>query len=117
MADFYDGLTTFFMELIDIGPAYIRDGWKGCGGVGVWWVVEKAKKEKQHDTKRRAQSGYDIHMYPQRADVSLQGLYKRVLTVGAILGPHCQNGALHWCHFTSIGFTQTTKSTLEKQTS
>ena len=39
MADFNDGLMTFFMELIDIGPAYIRDGWKGCGG-----VVEKAKK-------------------------------------------------------------------------
>ena len=40
-----------------------------------------------------------------------------VLTVGAILGPHCQIKALHWDHFTSYEFTWSTKGTLEQQTS
>ena len=40
-----------------------------------------------------------------------------VLTLGVISGPHCQNGAFHWCHFTSHGFTWSEKSTQEKQTS
>ena len=44
-------------------------------------------------------------MNPQRANIPLQGLDRRVLTVGAISGPHYQMEALHWCHFTSHGFT------------
>ena len=56
-------------------------------------------------------------MYPQRATIPLQGLDRHVLTEGAILGPHCQTGALHWCHSTSHGFTWLAKGTLEKQTS
>ena len=58
-------------------------------------------------------------MYPQKANVSLQGLDRRAVTVRsrAISGPHCQTGALYWRHFTSHGFTLLAKSTLEKQTS
>ena len=42
-------------------------------------------------------------MHPQRANIPLQGLDRRALTVGAISGPHSQPGALLWCHFTSHG--------------
>ena len=28
-----------------------------------------------------------------------------MLTLGTISDPHYQIGALHWCHFTSRGFT------------
>ena len=55
-------------------------------------------------------------MYPQRANVPLQDLDRHALTMGAISGSRCQTGALNWCHFTSCGFTWSTKSTLEKQT-
>ena len=34
-----------------------------------------------------------MYMYPQRANIPLQGLQRRALTVGVISGPHCQNGA------------------------
>ena len=44
-------------------------------------------------------------MHPQRANIPLQGLDRRALTVGAISGPHSQPGALLWRHFTSRGFT------------
>ena len=33
-------------------------------------------------------------MHPQRANIPLQGLDRRALTVGAISGPHSQPGAL-----------------------
>ena len=46
----------------------------------------------------------------------VQGLDRRALTVGAIPGPHCQIGVLHWQYFTSHGFTWPAKGTLEKQT-
>ena len=55
-------------------------------------------------------------MHPQWANIPLQGLDRRELTVGAISGPHSQIGALHWCHFTSHGFTLSAKSAQEKQT-
>ena len=32
-------------------------------------------------------------MHPQRANIPLQGLDRRALTVGAISGPHSQPGA------------------------
>ena len=48
-------------------------------------------------------------MYPQRANILLQGLDRRVLTVGAISGPHCQIGVLYWYHFTSHEFTWSEK--------
>ena len=35
-------------------------------------------------------------MDPQGANIPLQGLDRRALTVGAISGPHNQLGALHW---------------------
>ena len=38
-------------------------------------------------------------MHPQRANIPLQGLDRRALTVGAISGPHSQPGALLWRHF------------------
>ena len=56
-------------------------------------------------------------MYPQWANIPLQGLDRCVLTVGAVSGPRCQIVALHWCHFTSLELTWLAKSTLEKQTS
>ena len=31
-------------------------------------------------------------------------------TVEAISGPHSQVGNLHWCHFTSLGFTRLAKT-------
>ena len=34
----------FFIEIINIGPVYIRGGQEGCG---VGWVVAKAKTKKQ----------------------------------------------------------------------
>ena len=39
-------------------------------------------------------------MYPQKANILLKGLDRQALTVGAVSGPHCQIGALHWFHFT-----------------
>ena len=53
-------------------------------------------------------------MYPQRASIPLQGVGRRVLTVGVISGPHSKIGALLWGHFTSRGFTWSAKTTLEK---
>ena len=44
-------------------------------------------------------------MHPQRANIPLQGLDRRALTVGAISGPHSQPRALLWRHFTNRGFT------------
>ena len=49
-------------------------------------------------------------MHPQRPNIPLQGLDRRVLTIRAISGPHCQIGVLHWCHFTSCGFTWSEKA-------
>ena len=46
-----------------------------------------------------------MYMYPQRVNITLQGLDRRALTVGAIPSPHYQTGALHWRHFSSHGFT------------
>ena len=51
-----------------------------------------------------------MYMHPQRANIPLQGLDRRALTVGAISGPHSQLGALLWRHFTSRGFTWSAKS-------
>ena len=56
-------------------------------------------------------------MHPQWANIPLQGLDRRALTVGAISGPHSQPGALLWHHFTSRGFTWSAKSIQGKQTS
>ena len=48
-------------------------------------------------------------MYPQRANIPLQGLDRCVLTVEAISGPHSQIGVLYLYHFTSHGFTWSKK--------
>ena len=37
-------------------------------------------------------------------NIPLQDLDRHVLKMGAISGPYCQIGALHWHHFTSLGF-------------
>ena len=81
-------------------------------GTEVGWVVAKTKTKKQEYTNGRVWSGYDVHMYPQRANIPLQSLDRCVLTVGALSGPHCQIGVLHWCHFTGHEFTWSAKSTL-----
>ena len=57
-----------------------------------------------------------MYMHQQRANVPLQGLDRRELTVGAISGPCNKIGALRWYHFTICGFTWSAKSTQEKQT-
>ena len=54
-------------------------------------------------------------MHPQRANIPLQGLDKRAMTVRAISGPHSQLGALLWCHFTSRGFTWSAKELRESR--
>ena len=78
-------------------------------------AVSKAKTNKQDDTMVDFRVAmYDIHMHPQTANIPLQGLDRHVLTVGAISGLHCQIGILHWCYFTSCGFTWSEKSSLEK---
>ena len=58
-----------------------------------------------------------MYMHPQKANISLQGLNRHALTVGAIKGPHSQIGDLLWCHFTIRGFTWSAQSTVEKHTS
>ena len=52
-----------------------------------------------------------MYVYPQRANIPLQGLDRRALTVEAISGLHNQIGALLWRHLTSRGFTWSAKST------
>ena len=54
-------------------------------------------------------------MHPQWANILLQGLGRRVLTVVAIGGPHCQIKALHWHYFISCDFTLSAKSSLESR--
>ena len=53
---------------------------------------------------------YDVYMYPQRANIPLQGIDRRALTVGAISDPHSQIGGLPWHHFTSRGLTWSGKA-------
>ena len=53
-------------------------------------------------------------MHSQRTNIPLQGLDRHALTVGAISGPHTQLGALLWRHFSSHGFTWSTKKHLGK---
>ena len=50
--------------------------------------MAKAKSKKQDDTNSRVQSGYDIHVYPQKANIAPQGLDRHRLTMGAISDPH-----------------------------
>ena len=85
------------MEFINIGSEYIK-GW--VGGAQVGWVVAKAETKQQDD----GMVGFRV-IIPQRANIPLQGLERRELTVGVISDPHCQIEAFHWCHFTSHGFT------------
>ena len=56
-------------------------------------------------------------MHPQMANIPLQGIDGRALTVGAASDPHSQPEALLWCHFTSCGFTWLAKGIQGKQTS
>ena len=80
MAGFHQIFMIFLMEFIKIGPVYIR-GWaggaRGCGG---WWQKLRV-------------AIYDVYMHPQRANIPLQGLDRRALTVGDISGPNSQLGA------------------------
>ena len=68
-------------------------------------MVAKVKTKKQDDINSRVQSGHDIHMCPQSANIPLKSLGRHNLTVEAISGSHCQFGVLNWHHFTSRGFT------------
>ena len=66
---------------------YTRMGGKG---VRVGWVVAKVKTKEQDNTNSRIWSGYDVHMYPQLANIPLKGLYRHVLIVGTVSGYQCQ---------------------------
>ena len=111
MAGFRQFFTIFLMEFINIGPVYIR-GWREGRGGGVGGGKSLIKEEIRHE------DSYDVCMHPQRANIPLQGLDRRALTVGAISGPHSQPGALLWRHFTtSCGFPWSAKSIQGKQTS
>ena len=93
------------MEFINIGPVY---NYKKVDsrGTEMRWVVAKPKRKNKDDTN---DSGCDVHMYPQRAIIPPQGLDRVALTVEATSGPHCQILAIHWCYFTSHGFTWLSK--------
>ena len=70
--------------------------YKGVGGkgTGVGWVVAKDKTAK-NGKDCRVLRGYDVHIYPQSANIPLQGINRCVLTVKAISDPHRQIGFLH----------------------
>ena len=57
------------------------------GGKGVGWVVEKAQTKKKEDTNGRVQSSCDVYMHPQRTNISLQGLDRCAVIMGAISIP------------------------------
>ena len=76
---------------------------------------EKAKTKKQDSTMVEFREAMmSTCTYLHRVSIPLQGLDRCVLTVGAVSGPHCQIGALHWRHFTSHGFTWSKESTPDK---
>ena len=60
--------------------------WVVANGMGVGWLVAKAKTKKQDDTNSRVWSGYNIHMFLQRANILLQGLDRQVLMVEEVSG-------------------------------
>ena len=63
-------------------------GGEGCrGGVGGGVGGGKILNKEERSTNSRIQSSYDVYMHPQRANIPLQGLERRALTVGAISGP------------------------------
>ena len=116
MPGFRQFFTIFLMEIINIGPVYIR-GWAGgARGWGGWWQKLNQRRNKTQRVEFRV-AIYDEYMHPQRANIPLQGLDRRALTVGAISGPHSQPGALLWRHFASRGFIWSAKSIQGKQTS
>ena len=104
----------FSWNSLTLGQCITGGGQEGCRGVvGGGKCLNKEEK----DTNSKILSSYDMYMHPQRANISLQGLDRHALTVGAISGPHSQIGALLWRHFTSSEFTWSAKSIQEKQTS
>ena len=55
------------MEIITIGPVYIRK-WAEGVATELGWTLAKAYTKKQEDTNSRVWSSYDhVCMYPQRA--------------------------------------------------
>ena len=102
-ASIYD----FFKEFINID--------QGVGGRGAewgaWWQKLNQRRKKTQIVELRR-----VHT-PTKTNIPLQGLDRRVLTVGAISRPHSQIGALLWHHFTSRGFTWLAQSIQGKQTS
>ena len=90
----------------------------GMGGKGltVGWVVATAKS-KNGTTQIAELRVAMMSTYSQWVNIPLQGLDRHVLTLGAILGLHCQIRAFHWHHLTNRKFTWLAESTLEKQTS
>ena len=100
MDDFHQ-LSEIFMECINIEPAYVYKGMSG-EGVEVGWMVAKAKaKEARQQAVEFRVDMTSTCTYPQRTNISLQGLERCVLTMRAVSGPHCQIGTLLWHHFTS----------------
>ena len=79
MAGFQQFLTIFFKEFINIGTVYIRGWVGGAQGLGGWW-------QKLNQSIKKTQI--------VESNFPLQSLDRRVLTMGAISGPHSQLGAL-----------------------
>lgn len=61
-------------------------------------MVVKTITKKKDDKNKTVQSGYEVSMYPQRSNISLQGLNRCALTVGA----HCRIGALQWSNSPAV---------------
>ena len=80
---------------------------------GVEWVVTTAKTKRWHNANDRVYSGYDVHMYPQWANIPLQDLDRCVYQILTAV----RFRAFHWHNFTSPEFARLAKGTLEKQIS
>ena len=91
------------MEFINIGPVYIRDETGGAWMCGGWLERLKQRSKKTQMVEFRVAMAFTCTQ--KRANIPLQGLDRRVLTVGGISGLKCQIGTLNWCYFTSCGFT------------
>ena len=105
----------FFVEFINIGPVYIRAWMVRVQGWGRWW------KRLNQRSKMAQWWSLDWLWHPHSPT---KGQYSTVRPrqTCAVSGSHirsvyCQIEALHWCHFTSLGFTWLEKGTLVKQTS
>ena len=78
----------------------------GGKGMGVNWVVEKAKTKNKMTQMAEFRVTIMISTCTHHKPIfHLHGLDRHVLPMGTISGPHCQIRALYWQRFTSREFT------------